>query len=82
MNRFGNKEHRSPGRTARMAALCAGLLLLGASCGQRGPLYLPRSDSATGGPADVSAQPGEAAGSDSRELVPEEEDGEIDEATP
>lgn len=82
MNRIESRKQSSPGSMVRMAALCACLVLFGASCGQRGPLYLPRSDSATGGPADVPVQQDEETGSETQELVPEDDDGESDAAAP
>ena len=82
MNRIESKTQRSPGRMVRMAALCTCLVLFGVSCGQRGPLYLPRSDSATGGPAGVPAQRDEETGSEAQELIPEDDDGESDAAAP
>jgi predicted small lipoprotein YifL len=82
MNSIEPKTRRGPGNIVRMAALCACLVLSGASCGQRGPLYLPRSDSASGGPTDVPTQQDEAAGSETQELVPEDDDGESDAAAP
>jgi predicted small lipoprotein YifL len=82
MNSIESRTQSSPASMVRVAALFACLVLFGASCGQRGPLYLPRSDSATGGPADVPSQQEEAAGSEMQEPVPEDDDGESDAATP
>lgn len=71
------KTRRSPGTPLRIALLSACLVLSGASCGQRGPLYLPRPDTQGGGAEPPTA----GAAEDSSEQAGKEDEAGGDEVS-
>jgi len=86
MNSIKSKSKYLSGRMIQTAICSVVLGLCAASCGQRGPLYLPSESPAAGVPSDAATQEPETAsknddfGVDEAESVPPE-DGEEDEAT-
>ena len=73
---------RAASTLVRTALLGVCLVLFAASCGQRGPLYLPKPDAHAGGTAPAKVEAGDSSGEPAADEHPVGDDEDSDEKTP